>query len=158
MMKVAQRNGMALGDASEELQKNRDVVMEAVQHGLAPQFASKELQSDREVMMEAVRQNGLALQFASKGLQSDRDVVMEAVRQNCNQRRWKSDKRAQSSNRPRHFGIFILYLKDPEAPRTVCMWFSQLCLQLFALPLSYCLGCWSRDLRNRLSRNISKRS
>ena len=61
MMKAVQHNGMALGDASEELQSTRGIVMEAVQqYGLALQFASKELQSDRGVVMQAVQQNGLA--------------------------------------------------------------------------------------------------
>ena len=56
--------------------------MEAVrQKCWALRFASEELKRDREVVIEAVRQNGEAIRFASKQLQRDREVAMEAVRQ-----------------------------------------------------------------------------
>ena len=53
-------------------------MIEAVrQNGNALQYASQELTRDREVVMEAVRQNGWALQFASEELKRHREVVID---------------------------------------------------------------------------------
>ena len=51
------------------------------QNGNALRFASEERNRDREVVIEAVRLNVWALQFASVELKRDREVVIEAVRQ-----------------------------------------------------------------------------
>ncbi len=56
---------------------------EVRRNGLALEFASEELQRDREVVMEAVDQNGAALCFLTSGrLQVDPDVGMAAVSSN----------------------------------------------------------------------------
>ena len=47
----------------------------------ALEYASEALQADREIVLEAVRQDGYALEYASGDLQADRDFVLEAVRQ-----------------------------------------------------------------------------
>jgi hypothetical protein len=64
-MEAVKQNGWALEYASEELKRDREVVMEAVkQEGTALQYASEELRGDREVVLEAVKQDGWALQYA----------------------------------------------------------------------------------------------
>ena len=44
-------------------------------------FASEDLQKDHEVVMAAVKDYGRGLQYASKDLQNDREIVMTAVQQ-----------------------------------------------------------------------------
>ena len=69
------QNGDALWHASEELKRDREVVMEAVkQNGRALEDASKELKGDREVVMEAVKQGGhYALVWVSQELRQDHE-------------------------------------------------------------------------------------
>ena len=43
------------------------------------QYASQELKRDREVVMEAVKQSGFALQFASEALREDREVCSATI-------------------------------------------------------------------------------
>ena len=51
--------------------------MAAVKHdGDALEFASEDLQREKEILMVAVKQNGNALEFASE------EIVMAAVKQN----------------------------------------------------------------------------
>ena len=76
-------DGMALENASPELQADREVVLVAVQQdGEALEHASPELQADREVVLAAVQQDGNALFYTSPELKADREVVLAAVRQN----------------------------------------------------------------------------
>ena len=82
----------ALQYASEELKKDKDVVMVAVaQNGLALEYASDELKNDKEVVMAAVTQKGLALQYASAELKNDKEVVLAAVAQNVLALKYASD-------------------------------------------------------------------
>ena len=67
------RDGWALKDASEDMKRDRDIVMTAVkQNGWSPQLASENLQRDREIVMAAVNQSWGALEFASDNLKRDR--------------------------------------------------------------------------------------
>ena len=76
------QDGNALGDASEELRADREVVMAAVmQDGSALGHASEELRADREVVMAAVMQDSEALYYASEELRADREIVKAAVEQ-----------------------------------------------------------------------------
>ena len=66
--------------ASEDLQANPKVVMEAVmvavkQNGRALKYASKDLQNNLVVVMAAVKQDGMALGCASNALQTNPKVV-----------------------------------------------------------------------------------
>ncbi len=82
----------ALMHASEDLRRDREVVLEAVkQDGYALQLSSEELRGDREVVLEAVRQNGFALQCVSGVLREDREVVLEAVKRNGNALQFASE-------------------------------------------------------------------
>ena len=75
-------DGMALKNASPELQADHEVVLVAVQqNGRVLEYASPELRADREVVLAAVRQNGRALWYVSPELKADREVVLAAVRQ-----------------------------------------------------------------------------
>ena len=49
---------------------------------MALAFASEDLKKDREIVMAAVKQNGSALEFASLELRGDCDVVLEAAKHN----------------------------------------------------------------------------
>ena len=44
-------------------------------------YASEELQKDRLIVLEAVKQAACALRYASKELRADRQIVLEAVKQ-----------------------------------------------------------------------------
>ncbi|TQC54492.1 DUF4116 domain-containing protein, partial [Mycoplasmopsis cynos] len=71
--------------ASEELKKDREVVLEGVkQDGFVLRYASQELKKDREIVLEAVKRNGYALQFASEELKKDKAVGLETVMQDYN--------------------------------------------------------------------------
>eukprot|EP00972_Heterocapsa_arctica_P094528 13940181-Heterocapsa_arctica.AAC.1 len=48
-MEAVKQNGSALRFASEELRRNREVVMEALE------FASEELRREREIVIQAIR-------------------------------------------------------------------------------------------------------
>jgi hypothetical protein len=72
MLAAVQLNGFALEDASEDLRKDRDVVLAAVQqNGLALQYASEDLRKDRDVVLAAMQQDGAALAYASPKLKAD---------------------------------------------------------------------------------------
>lgn len=72
--------GRALRRAPEEVRRDRDLVLAAVQRdGLELEFAAPALQEDRELVLAAVRQNGRALRFAATALRKDHDVVLAAV-------------------------------------------------------------------------------
>ena len=76
-------NGMELQYVSEELKRDRAIVMKAVQqNGRVLKFASEALKRDRAIVMEAVKQNCMALAYASEELKGDRDVVLAAVQEN----------------------------------------------------------------------------
>ena len=68
--------------ASQELRKDREVVLRAVtNNGRALRYAFEALKGDKKLVLAAVTQNGLALQHASEELQGDREVVLTAVAQ-----------------------------------------------------------------------------
>lgn len=70
----------ALSLASQDLQGDREVVLEAVKKdGYALQWASSLLRGDKEIVMAAIKQAGEALQFASDDLKGDREVALAAV-------------------------------------------------------------------------------
>lgn len=76
-------DGMDLMFASDEVQADRKLVMEAVlQSGVALALAAEELRCDREIVLHAVRSDGLALAHASSELREDLDLVLIAVQQN----------------------------------------------------------------------------
>ena len=83
VMAAVKQDFRALEFASDTLKRDRDILMAAVkQGGNALKFASEDLQKDRKIVMAAVNQNGWALRFASDILQKDREIVMAAVNQN----------------------------------------------------------------------------
>ncbi|CAD7964278.1 unnamed protein product [Amoebophrya sp. A25] len=74
--------GTALEYASQELQKDRAVVIEAVEECTwALEFAHEERRQDKTVMMKAVEADGMALRFAGPRLREDKELVMKAVEQ-----------------------------------------------------------------------------
>ena len=70
---IAGNGGLALSDASEALQNDKDIKLPSTQNGLALEYASDALREDREVVL-AVRGNGWALQYASDSLRADPEV------------------------------------------------------------------------------------
>jgi len=70
----------ALASASEELRRDKEVVLAAVlQNGLSLRFAAESCRDDKEVALQAVLQDGAALEFVSRRLQGDREVVQRAL-------------------------------------------------------------------------------
>ena len=79
MFTAIAENGLALSDASEALQNDKDIVLAALtQNGLALEYASDALREDREVVLAAIRQNGWALQYANDSLRADPEVRIAA--------------------------------------------------------------------------------
>ena len=67
--------------ASEELKRDKEVVLEAVKKwGEALEYASEEFKNDKEVVLEAVKNDGYALKYASEELKNDKEVVLAAIR------------------------------------------------------------------------------
>lgn len=60
--------------------KARVGFVEFKQNGEALQFASERLNNDKDVVLEAIKQNGDAFRFASARFKDDKDVVLEAVK------------------------------------------------------------------------------
>ena len=57
-------NGWELQDASEDLQRDSEIVMASVkQYGNALEFSSEDIQKDREIVMAAVNHNVWALRL-----------------------------------------------------------------------------------------------
>jgi lambda repressor-like predicted transcriptional regulator len=80
---AVKQDGMELRYVSNELKKDREVVLAAVkENGLALEYASDELKNDREVVLAAVEENGWAIEYASDELKNDREVVLAAVKKN----------------------------------------------------------------------------
>ncbi len=76
-------DGFSLRFASEEMRKDRDIVLEAVQNnGLDLEFASDELKRDKSIVLEAVEQNGWAFKYAAGVLKTDRDIILKAATDN----------------------------------------------------------------------------
>lgn len=74
--------GAALQFASEELQDDRGVVIDAVRwSGVTLEYASEALRNDTEVVAEAVAQSWKALRFASEELRGDQDIALVALAQ-----------------------------------------------------------------------------
>merc|ERR1719213_1170837 len=82
---AVKQNGKVLVFASEELRKDKDVVMAAVkQNGKALVFAHESLKSDKEIVMEAVAEGGhVALWHASEELQKDKEILSTLSDQCC---------------------------------------------------------------------------
>jgi len=67
---------------SDDLKKDRDVVMKAVTtNGFSLAFVDESLQDDETVVTAAINENGRSLQFASPRLKKDRGIVMTAITQ-----------------------------------------------------------------------------
>ena len=66
-------DGCKLGELSEDLRKDSEVVMAAVQNcGAALEHADKTLQEDEDIVSAAVSNDGAAMQFASSSLQNNK--------------------------------------------------------------------------------------
>jgi voltage-gated potassium channel Kch len=76
--------GLAIMDANEELQNDKEVVLAAIKNdGGAISYASdelkQELSNNREVVLSAVTSNGEALMDFDDAFRSDKEVVLAAV-------------------------------------------------------------------------------
>ena len=72
-------DGMKLKELSEDLGRNKQVVLSAVQHsGKALQFVDDPLLRDYDVILAAVRQNGSALMYTYSPFLKDRRLVTMA--------------------------------------------------------------------------------
>ena len=72
---IKQKSGWQLQYASEEIKKDREVVLAAVKkNGYALTYASDELKKDREFILAAVKQDRHALGYASEELQNDPEI------------------------------------------------------------------------------------
>jgi hypothetical protein len=55
VLKIVQLNGNLLKSASEELQDDREIVLEAVKNSDSLQFASERLRNDEEIALESIK-------------------------------------------------------------------------------------------------------
>ena len=75
--------GSMLQYASEKLQDDKEVVLEAVKISCYElKYASERLKADKEITLEAVKQNGLALEYADDSLKKNKEIVLEALKEN----------------------------------------------------------------------------
>ncbi|VEU75347.1 Uncharacterised protein [Mycoplasmopsis maculosa] len=66
-------------------ENDKEVILKILdKDGLALKFASNELKDDREVVLKAIKQNGLSLKFASERLKNNLNIVKAAISQNVN--------------------------------------------------------------------------
>ena len=79
------------------------------QHGYALWFASEDIQKDRDIVLAAVKQNGSALEFSSLELRGDCDVVLEAAEHNSYSLQHANLTRLSRDNRasPTKFGKIL---------------------------------------------------
>ena len=76
-------DGCRLGELSEDLRKDREVVMDAVQNCRAAlEHAHKTLQEDEEIVSVAVSNDGAAMQFASSSIQNNKDFLLQVAQDN----------------------------------------------------------------------------
>ena len=124
MLRHVKEDGMRLGCASPELQKDGEIVLAAVkQNGRALEYASPELQKDREIVLAAVEDHGDALRYASPELQNDKRIVYAAVKDSSYalkhaSSKMKNDRRIVLSA-VEHYGQMLKYAspelrRDPE--------------------------------------------
>ena len=61
---------------------DKELVLAAVKdYGLALKQATPELQNNRQIVMAAVKNNGMAIDFASPALQKDKEIMKAAKAQ-----------------------------------------------------------------------------
>ncbi|WBP84242.1 DUF4116 domain-containing protein [Mycoplasmopsis edwardii] len=71
---------------------DKEVILKILdKDGLALEFASDELKDDREVVLKAVKQDGLALKFASERLKNNLNIVKVSINQNVNAYHYASE-------------------------------------------------------------------
>ena len=83
VMKKVQEDGRNIYDASIELKKNKNIVIEAVKQCPDVVYSDTDLNiylKDIEVMLEVVKKDGYMLRFASEELRNNEDIVVEAVK------------------------------------------------------------------------------
>jgi hypothetical protein len=80
MLSVVEKRGGWLAHCSDELRRDRDVVLRAVMNGGPDvmQHASEELRADRDVVTAAVNLNWRSLKWASDELRADEHMKMKA--------------------------------------------------------------------------------
>ncbi|KAG2393721.1 hypothetical protein C9374_007252 [Naegleria lovaniensis] len=82
VLEKSKQKSSTLKYATEELKKNKEIVIEAVkQNGSTLIHAAEELKKDKEIVLEAVKQNGSALEYAAEELKKDKQFILEAVKQ-----------------------------------------------------------------------------
>ena len=83
LMRFLKKGNIVLKFASDDLKKDREVVLEAIKHGGAQiQYASEDLRADKTLGLLAVQKYGRALQYLSEDLRKDRQIVLEAIKNN----------------------------------------------------------------------------
>ena len=72
--------GRVLEHASNDLKKDKKIVLRAVQNdGLALQFADEKLKKDEEVVKAAVKDDGYSLEFADPSLKKNKEIVLASL-------------------------------------------------------------------------------
>jgi len=81
-LQAVQRNPQAYWQLSDDLRRDRDIVLAVVKEDpSALAYVPEQLRSDREVVLAAVQRDGKALRHSLKVLQADREIVLAAVMQ-----------------------------------------------------------------------------
>ena len=117
LLSSASINGEILKFASDEIKKNKEIVITSVkQNGLMLEFADNDLKNDKEVVLIAVQNQGIALQYASDNLKNDRETVLIAVQSRGDALRYASDELKNDKlvvqNAVQNFGEALKYASD----------------------------------------------
>ena len=73
--------GKCLQYASNELKKDRDIVLEAIKRdGTSLMFANPKFQNDEEIVKIAIEKDGRALAFVNDKFKDNKEIVLKAVK------------------------------------------------------------------------------
>ncbi|KAG2393244.1 hypothetical protein C9374_009821 [Naegleria lovaniensis] len=92
LKKCRDQNFLYLPRVSLELQKDKEVLWEAIQRcGLELHYAPSELRNEKLFVLTAIKQAYETIMLASQELQNDREFVLEAVQHNGKSLRYVKD-------------------------------------------------------------------
>jgi hypothetical protein len=82
VLKIVQLNGLLLGNASEALQDDKEIVMIAVRNSNSLVYASDRLKNDEEIALESIKNFTDSFYYLGKKLLGNKEFLFKALRVN----------------------------------------------------------------------------
>ena len=79
VLKAVEKEPFVFKEISSRLKGNKEIALTAIKNGVSLEYVSDELKKDRNVVLEAVRRNGHQLKYVSEKLKDDLLVVLNAI-------------------------------------------------------------------------------